>query len=92
MRLQDEGVALLVAPIFAAFYERVRFRRPANPLPGSLRFPELIPAHLRFSLLGPAPMSSIAILREVKQLYNVSDRLDSLADQHPVVSEALITI
>jgi hypothetical protein len=34
-------------------------------------------------------MSSIAILREVKQLYNVSDRLDSLADQHPVVSEAL---
>ena len=37
-------------------------------------------------------MSSIAILREVKQLYNVSDRLDSLADQHPVVSEALITI
>jgi hypothetical protein len=37
-------------------------------------------------------MSSIAILREVKQLYNVSDRLDSLADQHPVVSEALMTI
>jgi len=37
-------------------------------------------------------MSSIAILREVKQLYNVSDRLDSLAEQHPVVSEALITI
>jgi glucose-6-phosphate 1-dehydrogenase len=32
-------------------------------------------------------MSSIAILREVKQLYNESDRLDSLADQHPVVSE-----
>jgi hypothetical protein len=38
------------------------------------------------------PMSSIAILREVKQLYNVSDRLDLLAEQHPVVSEALITI
>jgi hypothetical protein len=37
-------------------------------------------------------MSSIAILREVKQLYNVSDRLDLLAEQHPVVSEALITI
>jgi hypothetical protein len=37
-------------------------------------------------------MSSIAILHEVKQLYNVSDRLDSLAEQHPVVSQALITI
>ena len=37
-------------------------------------------------------MSSMAILCEVKQLYNVSDRLDSLADQHPVVSAALLTI
>jgi hypothetical protein len=33
-----------------------------------------------------------AILQEATQLYNVSDRLDSLAEQHPVVSEALITI
>jgi hypothetical protein len=38
------------------------------------------------------PMSSIAILHEVMQLYNVSDRLDSLAEQHPVVSAALLTI
>jgi hypothetical protein len=37
-------------------------------------------------------MHSTAILHEVQQLYNVSDRLDSLADQHPLVSEALITI
>jgi len=37
-------------------------------------------------------MSSIAILHEVKQLYNVSDRLDSLAEVHPVVSAALISI
>jgi hypothetical protein len=37
-------------------------------------------------------MSSIAILHEVRQLYNVSDRLDSLAELHPVVSAALITI
>ncbi len=37
-------------------------------------------------------MSSIAILHEVRQLYNVSDRLDSLAELHPVVSVALITI
>jgi hypothetical protein len=37
-------------------------------------------------------MPSIAILREVQQLYNVSDRLDSLAEQHPLVSEALVSI
>jgi hypothetical protein len=33
-----------------------------------------------------------AILHEATQLYNVSDRLDLLADEHPLVSEALITI
>jgi hypothetical protein len=33
-----------------------------------------------------------AILREVRQLYQVSDRLDSVAEQHPVVSDALISI
>jgi len=38
------------------------------------------------------PMHSNAILHEVQQLYKVSDRLDSLAEQHPLVSEALITI
>jgi hypothetical protein len=38
------------------------------------------------------PMPSTSILREVQQLYNVSDRLDSLAEQHPLVSEALVTI
>jgi hypothetical protein len=37
-------------------------------------------------------MHPSAILNEVQQLYNVSDRLDLLAEQHPLVSEALITI
>lgn len=37
-------------------------------------------------------MQSHAILHEVQQLYSVSDRLDALADIHPFVSEALITI
>ncbi len=37
-------------------------------------------------------MHSNAILHDVQQLYNVSDRLDTLAEQHPLVSEALITI
>jgi len=38
------------------------------------------------------PMHPNAILHEVQQLYNVSDRLDSLAEQHSLVSEALIGI
>jgi hypothetical protein len=33
-----------------------------------------------------------AILHEIRQLYNVSDRLNSLAEQHPLVSDALIGI
>jgi hypothetical protein len=37
-------------------------------------------------------MQTNAILHEVQQLYNVSDRLDSLAEQDPLVSEALIGI
>ena len=37
-------------------------------------------------------MHPSAILHEVQQLYSVSERLDSLAEQHPLVSEALITI
>jgi hypothetical protein len=37
-------------------------------------------------------MDSNPILHEVQQLYNVSDHLDSLAEQHPLVSEALIGI
>jgi hypothetical protein len=37
-------------------------------------------------------MHPSAILHEVQQLYSVSNRLDDLAEQHPLVSEALITI
>jgi hypothetical protein len=37
-------------------------------------------------------MHSNAILHEAQQLHSVSDRLDTLAEQHPLVSEALITI
>ena len=37
-------------------------------------------------------MHSNPILHEAQQLQNVSDRLDVLAEEHPVVSEALITI
>jgi hypothetical protein len=37
-------------------------------------------------------MPTTAILNEVTKLYSVSDRLDLLAEEHPRVSEALITI
>ena len=37
-------------------------------------------------------MPSNAILYEVQQLYKVSDRLDMLAEDHPLVADALITI
>ena len=38
------------------------------------------------------PMHKDAILDEVQQLYSVSDRLGALAEQHPLVSDALVTI
>jgi hypothetical protein len=37
-------------------------------------------------------MPSSAILHEAQQLHNVSDRLDSLSELNPAVSQALITI
>ena len=37
-------------------------------------------------------MPPSAILHEAQQLHKVSDRLDSLAAQHPVVSDALAAI
>jgi len=37
-------------------------------------------------------MSSTAILHEAQQLHDVSDRLASLADLHPHLSEAILTI
>jgi hypothetical protein len=37
-------------------------------------------------------MPSSAILHEAQKLHHVSDRLGALAEEHPVVSDALITI
>ena len=48
---------------------------------------------LRLSGKSASRMPSTAILQEVRRLYGVSDRLDSLAEQHPqLVSEALLVI
>ena len=37
-------------------------------------------------------MPLIEILKEVQRLHGVSDRLESLAEEHALVSEALLTI
>ncbi|MFP5229086.1 MAG: hypothetical protein ACLGXA_15835 [Acidobacteriota bacterium] len=37
-------------------------------------------------------MPSSAILHEAQMLHLIGDRLDALAEEHPVVSDALITI
>ena len=37
-------------------------------------------------------MPPTAILYEIQKLYDVSDRLNLLSEQHPLVSEALIAI
>jgi hypothetical protein len=37
-------------------------------------------------------MPSSAILNEAQKLYLISDRLGTLAEEHPVVCDALITI
>ena len=37
-------------------------------------------------------MPSTAILYVAEQLHHVSDRLDSLSEQHPLVSESLLSI
>jgi hypothetical protein len=63
----------------------------------SFRFPELSQSSEVFLSLGSLrkaayPMNPSAILHEVQQLYDVSDRLGVLAEQHPVACEALIAI
>jgi len=37
-------------------------------------------------------MNPNAILHEVQQLYSISDRLDILAEKHPLLSEGLLGI
>jgi hypothetical protein len=37
-------------------------------------------------------MPFTSILQQVQRLYGVSESLESLAEQHPVVSEALLSI
>jgi hypothetical protein len=62
----------------------------------SFRSSELSSPSEAFFLLSPDERGTImafdAILNEVDQLHNVSTRLEGLAEQHPPVEEALMTI
>lgn len=48
--------------------------------------------HFRLTTESPTPMPFETILQEVQQLHKISERLASLADQHPLVEEALMTV
>jgi hypothetical protein len=41
---------------------------------------------------GRVPVPMIAILREARELHQVSERLARLAENHPLVSDALLTV
>jgi hypothetical protein len=63
----------------------------------SFRSPATKSVHLKVSRSSRfsgrlSPMHPNPILHEAEQLHLVSERLDLLAGQHPIVSEALISI
>jgi hypothetical protein len=58
----------------------------------TLRLVQDVSPHLRVTTKSGTPMPVETILQEVEQLNNVSERLESLADQHPLVEDALMSI
>jgi hypothetical protein len=57
-----------------------------------LRLLKDIAPHLEIATEPGTSMPSEALLREVSQLNSMTKRLDSLAEQHPFVEEALMSI
>jgi hypothetical protein len=58
----------------------------------TLRLVQDIAPHLTVTTKSYSSTPFEAILQEVDRLKNVSERLESLADQHPVVEDALMSI
>ena len=58
----------------------------------TLRLLKDIAPHLEIATEPDTAMPSEALLREVYQLNSMSKRLDSLAEQHPFIEEALMSI
>lgn len=61
-------------------------------VPLTLRLLQDVSSNLAVTTKSGIPKPFETILQEVEQLNRVSDRLESLADQHPSVEDALITI
>ena len=58
----------------------------------TLRLVEDVSPYLKLTTKSAAPTPFEDILKEVGQLNNVSERLESLADQHPIVEDALMSV
>jgi hypothetical protein len=58
----------------------------------TLRLVQDVSPQLKVTTKSGAPMPFEGILQEVGQLNSVSERLESLADQHPFVEDALMSI
>jgi hypothetical protein len=80
-----KGGVLLVAQLLGLFVEFI-----GEAL--TLRLVQDVSPHLKVTTESGAPMPIAAILQEVEQLNNVSERLESLADQRPFVEDALMSI
>ena len=75
-------IAHLLGVLFLVIGEAVTLRLVTS---------EVLP-HLGFLPTSGVPIGFEAILNEVDQLEGVSTRLDGLAEQHPPVTEALMTL
>jgi hypothetical protein len=58
----------------------------------TLRLVEDVSPYLELATKSATPTPFEDILKEVGQLNNVSERLESLADQHPIVEDALMSV
>jgi hypothetical protein len=80
----EDGV-LLIAQLLGLFVDFIGAAL-------TLRLVQDVSPHLRGTARPGTPIPVEAILQEVEQLNNVSERLESLADQHPFVEDALMSI
>ena len=81
----EEGGVILIAQLLGLFLTLI-----GEAL--TLRLVQDISPHHKATTKSGAPMPFEDILQEVGQLNNVSERLESLADQHPFVEDALMSI
>jgi hypothetical protein len=81
----EEGEVILIAQLLGLFLAFI-----GEAL--TLRLVQDISPHLEVATKSGTPLPFEEILQEVGQLNNVSGRLESLAEQHPFVGDALMSI